>query len=492
MYAEERRLSSSSSQRDRRKSDSDLQDNSRASRKPLSQRDRRKSNNNLSDNSRASGEPLSRFSAYGSNTGSESKISAASFVKILCSEDSQQTSGLNDEPFEEIELDELAPRPSNLQQVERARREVGRALLKDERPLLKDRSTRLRDEHARLRNKYVHLPEQKLTEEEINTNYSKFEAKKRSDKMKEIVWEGHLDRIADICKKYKYIIAIRETGALSIKRIEEGAKAKPHSILEKSIKESSVKKGYEKNADEVLAKLKEWDLDGFVGHWGANHELIGVRIDKIPDPILKQLNLYRQQEDSKEPYVNQEESAKYVPLNLNEDGGGLAIKALKQIPEWKTYLYTGDYDLHEAYKVGQGQIPEATKEKVNLLNNLNKGIEDRPGEARLIKGNKGTKTVEVEGDHAMFQHGDQATYRMNQHLEAQALEKKVAKLVRAVATESDEPLAWCNMGKWFVTLNKKEHDIFRQKNKLTKPHVWRNEEDRRTANGDKKTEKYIY
>ena len=203
------------------------------------------------------------------------------------------------------------------------------------------------------------------------------------------------------------------------------------------------------------------------------------------------LNLYCQEEGSKEPYVNQKKSAKYVPLNLNEDGGGLAIKALKRIPEWKTYLYTGDYDLHEAYKVGRGQIPEATREKVDLLNNLNKGIKDRPAEARLTKGKKNTKTVKVEGDYAMFQHGDQATYRKNQHLEAQALEEKVAELVRAVATESDEPLAWCRMGDWFVTLNKTEHDIFRQKNKLKKSHVWSDKEDRRMASGDKKTEKYI-
>ena len=404
MYAQKRKLSSSSSQSDRRKSDSDLQDNSRASRKP------------------------------------PSTLLAKNFSPNA-PRHSQSTNNLR------------------------------------------------RDERIQNENRYIHPSEQKLTEKEINTNYSKFDAKKRSDKMKEIVWEGHLERIAEVCKKHKYIIAIRETGALSIKRIEEGAKAKPHSMLEKSIKESSVRKGYEKNVDGVLAKLKEWDLDGFVGHWGANHELIGVRIDKIPQPILEKLN--SQKEGSNESYVNQKKSAKYVPLNLNEDGGGLAIKALKRIPEWKTYLYTGDYDLHEAYKVGQGQIPEATREKVNLLNNLNKGIEDRPGEARLTRGNNGTETVELEGERAMFQHGDQATYRMNQHLEAQALEEKVAKLVRAVATESDEPLAWCRMGDWFVTLNKKEHDIFRQKNKLTKPHVWRDVEDLKTENGDKKTEKYI-
>ena len=186
MYAQKRKLSSSSSQSDRRKSDSDLQDNSRASRKP------------------------------------PSTLLAKNFSPNA-PRHSQSTNNLR------------------------------------------------RDERIQNENRYIHPSEKKLTEKEINTIYSKFEAKKRSDKMKEIVWGEHLDRIAEVCKKHKYTIAIRETGALSIKRIEEGAKAKPHNILEKSIKKSSVNREYDTNADEVLAKLKEWDLDGFVGHWGANH-----------------------------------------------------------------------------------------------------------------------------------------------------------------------------------------------------------------------------
>ncbi len=267
------------------------------------------------------------------------------------------------------------------------------------------------------------------------------------------------------------------------------------------MKETSLKRGYGTNAPKELAKLEQWDLDGFVGHWGAEHKLIGVRIDKIPDTVLKELDIYRMEEGNNEPYVNQEGGMAYVPLDLEEEGGGLAIKALKQIDKWKTYLYTGDYDLHEAYSAGPsgGQIPEASPEKVKLLNRLNEGIrskdENRGGEATLKEHTKGIKTVEVEGEYAMFQHGDQATYRMNQHLEAQALQKEVAKLVPAVATESNEPLAWCRMGKWFVTLNKKEHEIFREKNNIKKPHVWSDKEDQRMAiregKNKKKTEEYI-
>ncbi|MEK8174701.1 hypothetical protein NKH77_53615 [Streptomyces sp. M19] len=69
----------------------------------------------------------------------------------------------------------------------------------------------------------------------------------------------------------------------------------------------------------------------------------------------------------------------YVPLTIGETGGGKDLTTLKSDPNWKRYLYTGDYDLHEVYSTvggmrGGGQIAEASREKVNLLNRLNAGI----------------------------------------------------------------------------------------------------------------------
>ncbi|QLE45116.1 hypothetical protein FD723_32765 (plasmid) [Nostoc sp. C052] len=323
-----------------------------------------------------------------------------------------------------------------------------------------------------------------LNPSEIQQIYSKFAASKRQKKLEEIVWEGHLEAISDVCEKNKYTIAIRETGPLSIRRIAEGAKAKPHTILEKSIKESSVKKGYNNQAQEVLTKLEQWDLDGFVGHWNANNELIGLRIDNIPPKVERQV------------YIQKDNGIPYVPLNVNLPGGGLAILRLKRVTGWKQYLYTGDYDLHEIYSAGAGggQIAEATPEKVRLLDRLNKGIQSQGRNSAMRSGKAelqgDPKRVHVEGEYAMFQHGDQATYRMNQHLEAQEMESNVAQLVQAVATESDEPIAWCRMGKWFVTLDKYEHDVFRIMHGIKKPHTWNNSEDQRTKTG-KHTEQYL-
>lgn len=184
--------------------------------------------------------------------------------------------------------------------------------------------------------------------------------------------------------------------------------------------------------------LYSQDLDGFVGHWDELG-LAGVRIDNPPQGVLDM--------DIVQTGKNGEQ---YVPIDTDAEDGGPALTRLKSNPCWKQYLYTGDYDLHEAYAAlggGGGQIPEATPEKVKLLNRLNAGIAKnyREGGTEKVRRSgaaekKGGTLHMLEGsDYAMFQHGDQATYRMNQYLEAAAAQKWQVSLVRAVATESDEP-----------------------------------------------------
>lgn len=316
----------------------------------------------------------------------------------------------------------------------------------------------------------------------------------RAAVLRQIAWEEHWAPIAEVCKKYHYTIAVRETGEFSVKRIAEGAKPKPHTILEKSIKPSSVKKEYgregsQADPDAVLKWLAEEDLDGFVGHWGQGG-LLGVRVDNPAQEVLD-LGIVR----------TGARSEQYVPVTVLTQGGGPQLTALKSLPNWKTYLYTGDYDLHEAYSTmgamaGGGQIAEASTEKVNLLNRLNAGVANsssvpvrREGTARL----EGHGLHMEDSAYAMFQHGDQATYRQNQYLEAQAAEMRpvVAQLVKAVATESDEPMGWCRWGQWYVTMNKTEHAALREEWGLTTPNSWSDDVVDRTEQGKYKTAQYV-
>jgi hypothetical protein len=322
----------------------------------------------------------------------------------------------------------------------------------------------------------------------------------RSADLQDIVSESHLEPISEVCRKYKYTISVRATGKLSIKRIEEGAKAKPHTILEKTIKRSSVEAKYTSEAGEVIERLDSLDLTGFVGHWGEDG-LKGVRIDNAPPEIRSKSFVQRAGAGGE----------LYVPVDVTAAGGGQALAELKREANWKQYLYTGDYDLHEAYAVrgmgGGAQIPEATVEKMNLLNRLNEAIArgDEKQGRRVRSGRTtraaggGTLHMSPGSDYAMFQHGDQATYRMNQYLEAKASagnepgpagKKPKVGLVKAVATESDEPLAWCRFGVWYVTRNRAEHAELRRRWKLTPPHTWGDAERERTEKGLYKTAEY--
>lgn len=307
----------------------------------------------------------------------------------------------------------------------------------------------------------------------------------RAAAFEKIIWvAGHAEPISEACRKGKYTIAIRETGTLSIKRIVQGAKAKPHTILEKSIKTSSLKDIYkgEGEAEQAEQKLAQLDLLGFVGHWGDS-ELLGVRIDL--DAATK--GVWPQWRGNTRVVGKGKDKIFYVPVKLDRPGGGLALETLKRVPNWRTLLYTGDYDLHEAYSAkggtGGGQIAEASQEKIKLLNSLNAAISNskeevnqtRTGEAKIEHGR-----VHVYGAHAMFQHGDQATYQMNQVLEAKRSYAN-AKLVPVVASESNEPIAWCHFGDWYVTENSKEHQIFRRLIGKPTPSIWTEKGQRRVT-----------
>ncbi|WP_340199067.1 hypothetical protein [Ascidiimonas sp. W6] len=71
---------------------------------------------------------------------------------------------------------------------------------------------------------------------------------------KSFVTDMHQKSITAFCKKNNISLSIRETGLFSLLRIEQGAKAKPHSILEKTIKSSSLEKNYPE-VSEVMSTI---------------------------------------------------------------------------------------------------------------------------------------------------------------------------------------------------------------------------------------------
>lgn len=296
---------------------------------------------------------------------------------------------------------------------------------------------------------------------------AKTEAEEQADRelLNQIVWSEHQGAIAKACKTNHYVIAVRETGAPSIMRIAQGAKAKPHLILQKSVKPDSLKK-LPGGASAITPELLEV-MEGFVGHWQyaegdtkrlkpmALLGLVAAPPGESPD---REVNSFFVVEDS-----GPDRGVSYVPV-------GVVRAYAATSPHWARHLYTGDYDLHEAHRPGLAsgtQILEGTQQKAELLNTLNAEIAAvdplRRGRASLHaeEDRRAQLHMDRAGSHyAMFQHGDQATYGMSLRLEFQ---EGGGEVIAAVANEDPKPLAWCDFhGVWRVSRNPGQHAQMRK------------------------------
>ncbi|WP_139276699.1 hypothetical protein [Spirulina major] len=365
------------------------------------------------------------------------------------------------------------------------------------------------------------VPYGPLTKEDTLKSY-----KNDSLVTKEFVTEDHKEAISLYCKKYNVILSTRDTGSLSLDRVKEGAKPKPHTILEKSIKKSSLEK-YHPEAAEALrngsAILPDIDgvnlseLKGFVGHWkDGTGQLLGVRVDK--KDVLTEKELARKVDNDDphaqglrviQPFVEgKDTNSPYIPMK----NFAAFCQALPN-HRWKQFLYTGDYDLHEIYKHNK-TLMEGSREKARLLTGINQYIAHgqkkkeangapkmplREGTIHVEKASAkiGDNNREVSADtlhggspYAMIQHGDQMGYITNQVHEGRLRDETKnlkAQMVGAVAQESPDALAWCVRGEWYVTKNPEEHGHFRTLINVTASSGWSQKSQKAMRDGSSRT-----
>lgn len=213
---------------------------------------------------------------------------------------------------------------------------------------------------------------------------------------------------------------------------------------------------------------------GFVGKWDERGVLQGLIL--VNDPQKKKIL---------NGILEAELRAAGVVLDPHTSNESLPLKLVdilqKEIQDWQSFFYTGDYDLHEVYDKRNFQIPEATLEKRRLLNKLNAGlvkdyipVDTNPSDAVLS-----LHPIQMPDSRAPFQHGDQAVYRMNQVLEGESLKSPRIELVRPVAIADTGRLAWCVRGTWYITEGLEMQKKLRAQLGLTAPSTW--EEDEQIA-----------
>lgn len=161
----------------------------------------------------------------------------------------------------------------------------------------------------------------------------------------------HMPAFEKVSKEHNVAISVRESGSYTIKALGEGAAAKGHNILEKTIKPSSLKAAYADGAEAMLTRAEKSGLVGRVGQWGRG----GVR------------GLYARNSIS-------DEDVSYS-VNLQNP---IEHELLDAWVKFKVVTpYTGDYDMHDIIQTsaGKGVVPgSGSSEEARVIDLINHAI----------------------------------------------------------------------------------------------------------------------
>jgi hypothetical protein len=267
------------------------------------------------------------------------------------------------------------------------------------------------------------------------------------------ILEKDIEAISTSTKEQKIAISFRDTGIDSLKRLNEGAGAKGHSILEKTIKDKTL----EGCASDAVKGLK-----GFVAVWKSKEDRAGFPIKGLylTDEGVKDLK----NTDFKDK-VKEKDKQPYLEISEND------VPSIKALKNWQTFFFTGDYDTHdlvsfESYR-DQQVLADSDREK-NIIDTLNK------------------RMGEVGKEYKRIQHGPQVNYIA--HMVSEEKEKPI---VPPVANASF-PLAMCNQGKWCIIKGINELREWYKENGINIKNTWSNDTDIWRYIGPKGPEHYNF
>jgi insecticidal toxin complex protein TccC len=263
-------------------------------------------------------------------------------------------------------------------------------------------------------------------------------AEARQRVMREFVTEAHMAPIESAARENNAILSFRESGTYTIDALNNGAAAKGHNILEKTIKDKSVNAVYGEDSAQMLENAKNAGLIGLVGHWGgAAGTVSGIwvhNLEKARDEVFT-LDLSRQED-----------------LTRFRDN----IKAKRIVP------YTGDYDMHDIVLKNSGVAPAVgSEDEIGIRHAINKNIAaidpSRPAEATHMNA---------------VRHGAQNNFVPYMWQEERQHVEKSQGYLGVVARPGPFPVAIVDGGDWTVADTEAEwRDYFRSR-KTSQPQHW--------------------
>lgn len=256
---------------------------------------------------------------------------------------------------------------------------------------------------------------------------------------KKFILPLHMPVFEQISRDKNIAMSVREAGDFTIKALGEGAAAKGHNILDKTIKPSSLKAAYKDNANLAFEQAKNSGFIGRVGQWGIS----GVQ------------GIYAHNKPSGEDFS--------YPVSLQDTPANELVKA------WINFKiitpYTGDYDMHDIIKfsskgIGHVPIAESDEEKgVKDLINKNIAMVDplRPFESTAMN---------------VIRHGPQVNFVPYMWKYENDKVVKDKGYLGAVARPGPFPVAMVHKGQWTIYDNKEELFNFYKTTNTPLPEHW--------------------
>ena len=253
----------------------------------------------------------------------------------------------------------------------------------------------------------------------------------------------HISAISVASRLGNFLVTFRPAGKFTLARLEDGAAAKGHDILEKTLKPGALKKQFgDQRAREILKNLNATRLAGLVAVWGR-YSIDGLYLTKEGVERLEEKGETPAYNSKGQPFL----SARLDRLGAEAQKSLLAA-SFGEAENFNKYFFTGDYDMHDIISFSQRPhpVPSDSAEERFVIDAMNAAVSAVDGNRPFSK-----------KSHNVVQHGPQYNYVAYMR----SSEPDVA-LVPAVANPSvsaKEPLFVVDRGNW--TIVKSRNDLAR-------------------------------
>lgn len=239
--------------------------------------------------------------------------------------------------------------------------------------------------------------------------------------MEEYVLEAHKQVIQDFVNENKIAISFRKAGVYTLYRLSAGCACKGHNVLEKSIKEKTLK-----NVDNPEGFMLS-GLSGLIGHWkeekGSSNELtvklLGVYLSEYGKNRIQELVELGLELANANIVKISDQLIYLMSIDANGEYNGekdpqLIAEAKAQYRKFSKYFLTGDYDIHDILDMEVNgankdciikelkRPPVSVKEETALIAELNAALSSTPA----------ITTREVGDEFKYIRHGAQINYPM--------------------------------------------------------------------------------